>query len=102
MLQSFLLGIFFQISAAQFDCGYNCLCFDDLVDCSRKNLRTIPAFEEIIVLSTKNLLLRHMPDLDLTSFDCDTWINLREMNLKGEYMLISINYRELKFDKITT
>ena len=69
---------------SQFECGSNCLCFDDMVDCSRQHLRGMPTFSEFITLSTQKLLLRHMPDLDLTTWDCTQWINLKELNLKGK------------------
>lgn len=88
MLVSLLLAICFTISNAQFDCGANCLCFNNLVDCSRKNLRVMPTFDEVIILSTEKLLLRHMPKLDLSNFDISKWINLNEINLKGKLTFI--------------
>ena len=44
----------------------------------------MPTFDEVIILSTQKLLLRHMPKLDLTAFDISEWINLDEINLKGK------------------
>ena len=102
MLLLLSLAYFLQISTAQLDCGYNCLCFDDLVDCSRKNLRTMPLFDDYIMLSTRNLLLRHMPLLDLTSFECEDWINLREINLKGKGSIFSMCLLTFKEDGVVT
>lgn len=83
MLLLICLATFFHITFSQFHCGSNCLCFDDLVDCSRHNLKVMPTFRRYTILSTKRLLLRHMPDLDLTTFDCPSWRNLEQLNLKG-------------------
>ena len=48
----------------------------------------MPTFDEVIILSTEKLLLRHMPKLDLSNFDISKWINLNEINLKGKLTFI--------------
>ena len=48
----------------------------------------MPSFRRIIRLSTKKLLLRNMPQLDMSNMDCSEWPNLDEINLRGEYDLV--------------
>ncbi len=88
MLAVILLGIILHCYTFQNICGPNCLCFNQLVDCSKKDLKRMPSFRRIIRLSTKKLLLRNMPQLDMSNMDCSEWPNLDEINLRGEYDLV--------------
>ena len=84
LLALILLGIILHCYTMQNTCGPNCLCFNQLVDCSKKDLKRMPSFRRFIRLSTKKLLLRNMPQLDMSNMDCSEWPNLDEINLRGE------------------
>ena len=43
----------------------------------------IPEFAEMIKLTTEKLMLRNIPKLDLSASKTSEWINLEEIDLKG-------------------
>ena len=42
-----------------------------------------PEFAEMIKLTTEKVMLRNIPQLDLSAFKTSEWINLEKIDLKG-------------------
>ena len=62
---------------------YGCLCSENILECSNLGFTKFPEFAEMIQLTTERLMLRNIPQLDLSAFKTSAWINLEEINLKG-------------------
>ena len=81
----------FSIYATQNICGYGCLCFENILECSKLGYTKFPEFVGMIKLTTEKVMLRNIPQLDLSAFKTSKWINLEEIDLKGN-SFISIFY----------
>ena len=73
----------FSIYAAQNICGYEYLCFENILECPNLGFTKFPEFAEMIKLTTEKVMLRNIPQLDLSAFKTSEWINLEEIDLKG-------------------
>ena len=73
----------FSICASQNICEYGCLCFENILECSNLGFTKFPEFAEMVELTTEKLMLRIIPQLDLGGFKNSEWINLEEIDLKG-------------------
>ena len=73
----------FSIYATQHICGYECLCFENILECSKLGFTKFPEFAEMIKLTTEKVMLRNIPQLDLSAFKTSEWINLEKIDLKG-------------------
>ena len=88
----------FSIYATQNICGYECLCFENILECSNLGFTKFPEFAEMIKLTTEKVMLRNIPQLDLSAFKTSEWINFEEIDLKGNpfisffYLIRKLNY----------
>ena len=73
----------FSIYATQNVCGYGCVCFKNILEYLNLGFTKFPEFAEMIKLTTEKLMLRNIPQLDLSAFKTSEWINLEEIDLKG-------------------
>ena len=57
-----------------------------------------PEFAEMVKLKTEKEMLKNIPQLDLSAFKTSEWINLEEIDLKGNsfisffYLIRKVNY----------
>ena len=88
----------FSIYATQNICGYERLCLENILECSNLGFTKFPEFAEMIKLTTEKVMLRNIPRLDLSAFKTSEWINLEEIDLKGNsfisfiYLIRKLNY----------
>ena len=88
----------FSIYVTQNICGYECLCFENILECSNLGFTKFPEFAEMIKLTTEKVMLRNIPQLDLSAFKTSEWINLEEIDLKGNsfisflYLIRKLSY----------
>ena len=73
----------FSTYATQNICDYGCLCFENILECSNLGFTKFPEFAEMVKLTTEKVMLRNIPQLDLSAFKNSEWINLEEIDLKG-------------------
>ena len=93
----------FSIYATQNICGYECLCFENILECSNLGFTKFPEFAEMIKLTTEKVMLRNIPQLDLSAFKTSEWINLEKIDLKGRsnsFISIFINKKTELFLKM--
>ena len=83
MLSFTIFLALFSTYATQNICGYGCLCFENILECSNLGFTKFPEFAEMVKLTTEKLMLRNIPQLDLSAFKTSIWINLKEIYLKG-------------------
>ena len=79
------LTSFISICMAQINSVEGCLCVENILECSNMHFTELPEFSEFIKLSTQKILLRNIPNLDLSSMKCAQWPNLVEINLTGKF-----------------
>ena len=51
--------------------------------CSNLGFIKFPEFAEMFKLTTEKVMLKNIPQLDLSAFKTSEWINLEEIDLKG-------------------
>ena len=71
------------------ECDYGCKCFEKVLDSTSKDFRILPIFQQRIILSTEALLMRKMPQLDLSTFVIHDRMNLKVIDLTGNVYYIS-------------
>ena len=83
MLSFTIFLALFSTCASQNICDYGCLCFENILECSNLGFTKFPEFAQMVKLTTEKLMLRNIPQLDLGGFKTSEWINLEEIDLKG-------------------